>query len=325
MRSSSPLISLIVPVYKVEEYLPTCIDSILAQTYENLEIILVDDGSPDSCGEICDSYAKKDARIKVIHKENGGLSSARNAGLAVMSGEYVGFIDSDDSARPEMIEILYENIVKSSADVSICRFASTRTQEGDKDTAVERDCELKVFNREDALKNLLISKYFGGQMWVKLFKREVLDGLYFDESILFIEDIEFSTRALLRANTVCYTPARLYNYFLRDSSLLHSPFAPKHYTAHESNMKIIRALTDAGLYEDLKEYSDAAVVTANMIIMRKLYKSAYKKQYCRKVQKNIRAHLNKKSFSLLARATKIRAAIMAISWRLYFVALKLHL
>ena len=116
-----PLISVIVPVYNVESYLKVCVDSILAQTYENLEIILVDDGSKDSSGKMCDEYAEKDARIKVVHKKNGGVSSARNKGLDVASGEYIGFVDSDDSTKPNMFEILYKNMVTSDADVSVCK------------------------------------------------------------------------------------------------------------------------------------------------------------------------------------------------------------
>lgn len=104
----SPLISVIVPVYKVEEYLARCVDSILGQTYRNLEILLVDDGSPDRCGEICEEYAARDTRIRVIHKENGGLSSARNAAIDVAQGEYLGFVDSDDWIEPETYEALLE-------------------------------------------------------------------------------------------------------------------------------------------------------------------------------------------------------------------------
>ena len=117
-----PLISVIVPVYKVEEYLPRCIDSILAQTYKNLEIILVDDGSPDKCPAICDEYAKKDSRIKVIHKKNGGLSDARNAGLDLCSGEKICFIDSDDYVSPRYVEDLYGQMMKTNSDLVLCGF-----------------------------------------------------------------------------------------------------------------------------------------------------------------------------------------------------------
>ena len=112
------MISVIVPIYGVEKFLPNCIDSILKQTYTDLEIILVDDGSKDNCPAICDEYAKKDNRIKVIHKENGGLSSARNAGLKIAFGQYVSFIDADDFISPNFYEILLENLLKNNADIS---------------------------------------------------------------------------------------------------------------------------------------------------------------------------------------------------------------
>ena len=117
---NKPLISVIVPVYKVEKYLERCVKSICAQTYQNLEIVLVDDGSPDQCGEMCDMFAKQDSRIRVVHKENGGLSDARNAGLDVMTGDYVGFVDSDDWIEPDMYQVLYERLIKEKAEISCC-------------------------------------------------------------------------------------------------------------------------------------------------------------------------------------------------------------
>ena len=117
-----PLISIIIPVYKVEKYLEKCIKSVLDQTYKNLQIILVDDGSPDNCGNICDNYAKIDNRIEVIHKENGGLSDARNVGLKKARGKYIGFVDSDDYVSNEMFENMYNTLVNNNADVSICNF-----------------------------------------------------------------------------------------------------------------------------------------------------------------------------------------------------------
>ena len=113
-------ISVIVPIYKLEQYLEECVDSLIEQTYKNIEIILVDDGSPDNCGAICDRYAEQDDRIQVIHKKNGGLSDARNAGLDIASGEYVLFIDSDDNVSVDMVEELYGAIKKQNADISVC-------------------------------------------------------------------------------------------------------------------------------------------------------------------------------------------------------------
>ena len=115
-----PKISVIVPVYKVEPYLRKCLDSIVNQTYRNLEIILVDDGSPDNCGAICDEYAAGDGRIRVIHQENGGVSSARNAGLSAVTGEWVGWVDSDDWIEPDMYEYLLKNALEQNADIAVC-------------------------------------------------------------------------------------------------------------------------------------------------------------------------------------------------------------
>ena len=113
-------VSVIVPVYKVENYLKKCVNSLINQTLKDIEIILVDDGSPDSCGKICDEYAKNDSRVKVIHKQNEGLSEARNVGIMAAKSPYIGFVDSDDYVAEDMYEMLYENLIKTNADVSVC-------------------------------------------------------------------------------------------------------------------------------------------------------------------------------------------------------------
>ena len=125
----SELVSIIVPVYKVEKYLDKCIESIVGQTYENLEIILVDDGSPDNCPAMCDRWAEKDSRIKVIHKENGGLSSARNAGLDACTGEYIYFLDSDDYIAENCIEMLFNTIISDGSDMCIGNLMSVDESE----------------------------------------------------------------------------------------------------------------------------------------------------------------------------------------------------
>jgi glycosyltransferase involved in cell wall biosynthesis len=118
------LISVIIPVYKVEKYINRCVESVLVQNYHNIEVILVDDGSPDNCGIICDRYADKDSRVKVIHKTNGGLSDARNAGLNIATGQYICFIDSDDYIEKDMLKDMYDNIVRTGADITICNYCA---------------------------------------------------------------------------------------------------------------------------------------------------------------------------------------------------------
>ena len=151
---SEPKISVIVPVYKVEPYLRKCLDSIAGQTYQNLEIILVDDGSPDSCGSICDEYAVQDKRVRVIHKENGGVSSARNAGLAAATGDWIGWVDSDDWIEPDLYSYMLEKVREYGADIAVC----SRTEVYPDRKVVRGWGEDLVMGREDALSLLLFKR-----------------------------------------------------------------------------------------------------------------------------------------------------------------------
>ncbi len=164
------LITVVVPVYKVEKYIDRCVTSIINQTYKNLQIILVDDGSPDNCGKICDEYAKKDNRIEVIHKENGGLSDARNAGINIAKGKYIAFVDSDDYVANDYIEYMYKILKKENAKISICELQivwkntkieeKTNLQENkeiEKNRKIKEN-EVQKLTSKQALENLLYSQ-----------------------------------------------------------------------------------------------------------------------------------------------------------------------
>ena len=177
------LISVIVPVYKVERYLCRCVDSIIAQTYTNLQIILVDDGSPDGSGAICDDYAAKDSRITVIHKKNGGLSDARNAGLVAACGSYIGFVDSDDYIAVDMYEKLYKAIVACNADMSVCNF---RYVDENGNNIEERNNALpvkdEVIDGITALTRTLDDKgWYYVTAWNRLYSRKLLQSIYFPD------------------------------------------------------------------------------------------------------------------------------------------------
>ena len=156
-----PLISVVIPIYGVEKYLKRAVDSVLHQTYTNLDIILVDDGSKDNCPAICDAYAAREARVRVIHKENGGLSDARNAGIAVAGGDYIAFLDSDDYYAPCFIEILYRELLRADADVAVCSYETTKELEPEKgpDFAAVRaayeqgKADITVYDRKQMLLN----------------------------------------------------------------------------------------------------------------------------------------------------------------------------
>ena len=217
-----PLISVIVPVYKVEKYLDRCVASIAAQTYENLEIILVDDGSPDGCGVICDNWARKDPRVKVVHKENGGLSSARNAGVAVATGKYVGFVDSDDYIHPQMYEKLYAALTETGADVSICNYDYV-DESGAADLQMREISPIKteVLTREQAYEKVAVLEK-GYAFYVtavnKLYPRSVFEQLQFKEG--FVHEDEFFVHHLFfHCSCVATIADPLYFYVQRSGSI----------------------------------------------------------------------------------------------------------
>lgn len=210
------LISVIVPIYKVEKYLRKCVESILSQTHTNLEIILVDDGSPDNCGAICDEYAKQDARIKVIHKPNGGLSDARNAGLDIMTGEYVAFVDSDDWIGPRMYETLLQMLKLFQADIAIGGVADDLEQDGKVTTVKVSNYGDEPFSESAAE---AMRRYFHGSWaaWDKLYKADLFRDIRYPVGEIN-EDEAIVLQLLSKCTRVCYTNEVFYHYMRRPSS-----------------------------------------------------------------------------------------------------------
>lgn len=213
------LISVIVAVYNIEEYLPRCIESILAQTYHHLEIILVDDGSTDGSGAICDDYAARDARIQVIHKPNGGLSDARNAGLDIAKGEYIGFVDGDDWIEPDMYYAMYEACVAAGAQLAACRYKQI-TKSGIIDASAGNSVSL---SKTEALEIYVCGdeRYqIYNSVWSKLFARTLIQDMRFPVG-KNSEDIMFTTRAFCRMERLAYLDKAYYNYVLdREGSIM---------------------------------------------------------------------------------------------------------
>lgn len=221
---NNPLISVIVPVYKVEDYLEECVDSIRNQTYDNLEIILVDDGSPDRSGEICDRLATQDSRIKVIHKENGGLSSARNAGLDVATGEYVSFIDSDDWIRLDMYQRLMDLMQQHHAQIA----AGGLQDDNGKHYNPEypRKADVEIFSRTDALREITINRKITNSACDKLWKKEIFDTIRFPVGEYF-EDFKTSYKCIDQIHTVVYDPCPVYIYRMTENSITRGQFHPR--------------------------------------------------------------------------------------------------
>lgn len=243
------LISIIVPVYNVEKYLERCVNSIINQTYKNIEIILVDDGSKDNSGKMCDELKQKDDRIKVIHKENGGLSDARNAGLKIATGEYIGFVDSDDYIKEDMFETMYNLSKNHNAEISIVSFYELYKE---KVIGVRDSKKLEELDKIGAIKELLIDTKIQSYAWNKLFKKELFDGIEFPTNKNF-EDIATTLLLFERANKIVLLEDPKYYYIRRDDSIV----GTRNYKTYKDYLEVIynKYFYLDGKYEQLDLYN----------------------------------------------------------------------
>lgn len=227
------LISVIVPIYNVEKYLDRCVDSIINQTYKNLEIILVDDGSPDNCPKMCDDYAKIDNRIKVVHKENGGLSDARNVGMEVATGEYVSFIDSDDYISLDFYETLLQTMIDNDSDIVEC--SVVKFYENEKFDEYSDDLKVTNYDTLDGLEGLINENPFKQHVWNKLYKSNiVLDIPY---AVGKLNEDEFWTYQIFgKAKKVTRINKTMYYYFQRGSSIMGNGYNIRRLDALEGKM-----------------------------------------------------------------------------------------
>lgn len=258
----SDLVSIVIPIYKVEEYINRCVDSIIRQTYKNLEIILVDDGSPDKCGSICDDYSVYDDRIKVIHKNNGGLSDARNAGIDIAQGNYITFVDSDDWVNENYIDTLYNLITKADAEIAACNFQKTSDENNVNEFNFVEEYQ---YSNIQALEEMMGQLYV--QMvvaWGKLYKRSLFNDVRFP--VGRVHEDEFTTYKLIyKANKIVYTPAQLLYYWQRNDSI----------TGSEINHK--------NLYDAFKALEERAIFLYNVGLEKlssKAYRSYFVKYVC---------------------------------------------
>ena len=214
-----PLISVIVPIYNVAKYLPKCIDSLLRQTYKNLEIILIDDGSTDNSGKICDEYSKKDKRIKVIHKQNGGVCSARNQGLDIAKGNYIAFVDPDDYVLPDMYKTLLNILQKENANIAVCDMADIDIDGRLNKGLFPVNVNFIYTEYIDWLKDFII---YGNLQIVcnKLFEKNILIGHRFDTNLVRAEDVNFLLDIIKNSCRIVLCPQVFYCYVKRNTSAM---------------------------------------------------------------------------------------------------------
>lgn len=264
------LITVIIPVYEVEKYLKKCVDSVLGQTYTELEIFLVDDGSPDGCPAICDEYAAMDSRVKVIHKQNGGLSDARNVALDVMTGEYVTFVDSDDYIAPDAIETMYSALTRNHADIAVGNMESFNENSEPTGFVFPPTKQEIVYTGRDLLK--LINQPSGPN---KLYKSELFRSLRFPKGKLY-EDLHIWHKHLQNISSCVMTGKTAYYYLIRSESIMHANYTIR-------NTDDIEAFVER--YEWLDSIGEHALANENRMFIYANYAKA-----CAKLDKSIPEH-----------------------------------
>ncbi|SMC40372.1 Glycosyltransferase involved in cell wall bisynthesis [Oscillospiraceae bacterium] len=232
---AKPLISIVVPVYNVEKYLRECVDSILAQTYHNFELLLVDDGATDSSGEICNEYAESDPRIQVFHKENGGLSDARNYGIDRIKGDYITFIDSDDFVGKEYLDILIRMAEEHKADISAIGTIVFEDDGEIPDCTVSDD--IIVETADEAIIDMLLRKNFGLSAWGKLYASDLFDQIRFPAGKIY-EDLFTTPYVAKESKKIVFSNSRQYYYRQRSNSIVHSKLSQKDYVIFEGHERL---------------------------------------------------------------------------------------
>ncbi len=219
------LVSVIVPVYNVEAYLPPCVESILAQTWRNFELTLVDDGSTDGCGVLCDGYAAADARVRVIHQANGGQATARNVALDQCRGQWVAFVDSDDRLEPDYLAVLVNDLTATGADIAACRWQEFGEADAPPVPAPAAGSP-RVMDREQALAALFYQRELDAAVWGKLYRSALFEGLRFPDGRIY-EDLVLSYQLIDRAERVCWRPYEGYAYRLRGNGTMQETFSER--------------------------------------------------------------------------------------------------
>ena len=290
MKKNEAIVSIIIPVYNAKKYLANTLDSVIKQTYKNLEIILVNDGSTDNSKDICESYAKIDKRIKVINKENGGVSSARNYGLALAKGEYISFIDSDDFLVTDMIETLVNDIQNTNAEIAVCGYWHVTEEEYQK---IRRTAINEEFVNVEVLVNPIkyyYSKKYMPNIWNKIFKKDLIKNIQSDDTIHYGEDFLFCALAFIKAKKATYRDSKKYFYIKREDGLSMSQGSLEFWNGYAKSKKMLYdklLLIDANknlLNGVWKEYCIAIMAIYRYVVHKRL-KSEYEK--IAKLYKNI--------------------------------------
>lgn len=283
-----PLISVIIPVYNIENYLHDCVQSLLSQTYRNLELLLIDDGSTDASGCLCDKWQQTDRRIRVIHKPNGGVADSRNTGLDAIQGEYYCFVDGDDTVQTDYIETMYSLLNEYDADIAMCMYSYTWEDGSTKRTRNGEFSDEHIFMNtgNDALMNMLYSRIYAPACWGKLFRND--GNVVRFPHYAIGEDMLFTTEHFLRAEKVIMSNRPLYNYMQHDASVMHSVNPDKIYDLVVSGDEMLKKIPSAS--KDLQHAASYYIIEKNTSALMKLYEHPDQSDKIRHIKDNIKAH-----------------------------------
>ena len=297
-------ISVIVPVYKTEKYLDKCIGSIVDQTYENLEIILVDDASPDHCPIKCDEWAAKDHRIKVLHIPNKGVANARNTALKIASGDYVAFVDSDDYAEPDMLEILYNHLQESNADICVCGFFGNEYEESEL-------CD--TVSAEEALKKIAVGDFLFGVLWNKLYKKVIIQDVEMPQ-LVCCEDLVFNYFAFNNCKSVKIIKDKKYHYVYHNNSVTRAHFNIGSFDAVKSKQIILNHAQGTAL----ESYAIKGLITSCFVVLSGAIKAnGFEKE--RKMLRQTILHYKNWIYRspMYSKRDKIKTLVLSFSEKLY--------
>lgn len=305
------LISVIIPVYKVQEHLNRCIESIVGQTHNNLEIILVDDGSPDNCPKMCDEWAKKDKRIKILHIENSGVANARNIGIKIATGDYIAFVDSDDYIELNLYEILLSLAIDYNADITLCDF-----QINEED---DNKSNFRKVSKLDALKLIAIGDYKYGVIWNKLYKRQIIGEIKMPP-LICCEDLVFNYYVFKESAVIVETDHKLYHYMQNKESVTNKELNIGSFDAVHS--KEIILAEEHGT--DLEKYAVRGLISSCFVGLSRIILSGkfiekynYLKNYVLKYKKEIY------SSDLYSPSDKLKTFILLLSPKIYNKLIKI--
>lgn len=307
-------VSIIIPVYNAEKHIERCLESFLRQTYTDIEILLIDDGSSDKSKLICQKFVQRDERFKYYYQANAGVSAARNKGISLATGKYIGFCDSDDWVENDMYEILISLLEEYDADVSIVSCIAHKQNENPNYIDSEKTL---ILTPESAIKEMHMTRHYEGQLWNKLFKRELFQKIQLDENIKIFEDLLVLWSIFLKSNKIVYKDVHKYHYIINDESALNSVYSAKDLDRIKACNKMKKMARDN--YPNLEKYVDRTLLMACITISKKIILSDIKDKKNMKYLRNTAKEIYTKELEDILPEDRRRKAVIFLKYYYLFV------